>query len=114
MRHLEGFYSIIDYTVPASESVTSVAEAFGRIQRDWVAQYKGFVSARFLAKTDGSTVRVIVEWVDENAFHDFERNSDTQRRIGALNDAFQRLSTTGSRHTFTAIGEVLPRQAARN
>lgn len=61
MIQLRGFYSIIDYTVPTSEGVTTVAEAFAKVKVKWVARYDGFVRARFLADTEEPSVRTIVE-----------------------------------------------------
>jgi heme-degrading monooxygenase HmoA len=108
MASPEPFYSIIDYTAPSTEEQREIAEAFAQIQRDWVAPYPGFVSARFLASTDGNTVRAIVEWESEDAFHTFERESDGKGRIAALEEVFKKLSTQGSRDTFRPIVEVLP------
>ncbi|WP_429130104.1 hypothetical protein [Ensifer sp. 4252] len=52
-----------------------------------------------------------VEWASEADFHNFERVSDSKGRIAALEAAFSRLSTKGSRRTFRAIGEVKPQAA---
>ncbi|TGG90264.1 antibiotic biosynthesis monooxygenase [Natronospirillum operosum] len=102
------FYSIIDYTALSAQSQQDIAEAFAQIQRDWVAPYSGFVSARFLASTDGKVVRAIVEWETEEAFHAFEKESDGEGRIAALEAVFQKLSTQGSRQTFRSVCAVLP------
>lgn len=107
------FYSIIDYTAASAEAQLGIAQAFAQIQRDWVAPYRGFVSARFLASTDGTIVRAIVEWQSEDAFHAFERESDGKGRIAALEEAFAKLSTQGSRNTFRPVVEVLPSDAAQ-
>lgn len=107
----EAFYSIIDYTAPSADAQKDIAKAFAGVQRNWVAPYPGFVSARFLASTDGGTVRAIVEWQSEAAFAAFERHSDSKSRIAALNAVFDALSTTGSRQTFRFVSEVLPPQA---
>ncbi|WP_457580619.1 antibiotic biosynthesis monooxygenase family protein [Ensifer canadensis] len=112
MKPLSHFYSIIDYTASGADNQPEIAEEFARIQEDWVASYPGFVSARFLANTDGSTVCAVVEWASEADFHNFERVSDTQGRMAALEAAFSRLSTKGSRRTFRAIGEVGPQPAS--
>lgn len=108
MTASKGFYSIIDYTAPNVGDQAKIAARFAQIQRDWVASYPGYVSARFLASTDGATVRAIVEWESDEAFHSFERESDSKGRMAALETAFRELSTQGSRQTFTAICEVLP------
>lgn len=111
MKPLSHFYSVIDYTATGPDNQPDIAAEFARIQEDWVASYPGFVSARFLANTDGSSVCAIVEWASEADFHNFERVSDTKGRIAALEAAFNRLSTKGSRRTFRAIGEVGPQPA---
>lgn len=108
MASPDPFYSIIDYTAPSREGQREIAQAFAQIQRDWVASYPGFVSARFLASTDGKIVRALVEWESEDAFVAFERNSDGKGRIAALEAVFKKLSTQGSRQTFRPVGEVLP------
>ncbi|MDD7973034.1 antibiotic biosynthesis monooxygenase family protein [Roseinatronobacter alkalisoli] len=102
------FYSIIDYTAPEIEDQAKIAATFAQIQKEWVASYPGYVSARFLASTDGAIVRAIVEWESEDAFNSFEKESDSKGRIAALEAAFRELSTQGSRQTFTSICEVLP------
>ncbi len=102
------FVSIIDYTVPAPERQAEIAEAFRRIQEEWVAPYPGFRSAHFMGSTDGRTVRAIVEWESEEALREFERVSDTAGRIAALEEAFRRHSTQGSRQTFRDLGTVWP------
>lgn len=108
MSSPEPFYSFVDYTSPSAEDLNLVAEAFAQIQRDWVAPYPGFVSARFFASTDGNIVRAVVEWESKAAFDDFERNSDGEGRVAALQAVFDKLSTKGSRQTFRPAGEVLP------
>lgn len=111
MKPLSHFYSIIDYTAAGADNQPEIAAEFARIQEEWVASYPGFVSARFLANTDGSSVCAIVEWASEADFQNFERVSDTKGRTAALEAAFERLSTKGSRRAFRAIGEVVPRPA---
>jgi C-6 monooxygenase len=112
MKPLSHFFSVIDYTASGADDQPAIAAEFARLQEDWVASYPGFVSARFLANTDGSSVCAIVEWASETDFHNFERVSDTKGRIAALEAAFERLSTKGARRTFRAIGEVGPTPAA--
>lgn len=106
------YLSIIDYSTAGYEDQPVVADAFAEIQRDWVAQYQGFVSAQFLASTDGRSVRAIVTWSSKEAFDRFERESDSAGRLAALQSAFDKLSTTGQRQTFHALAIVLPRASA--
>jgi heme-degrading monooxygenase HmoA len=108
MKPSDRFYSMIDYTASGAESQPDIALAFAQIQKDWVATYPGFIAARFLASTDGEIVRAIVEWENEDAFRDFERKSDPKGRMAALEAVFKRLSTSGTRLTFRAIGDVEP------
>ncbi|WP_168201310.1 antibiotic biosynthesis monooxygenase [Qingshengfaniella alkalisoli] len=108
MKPSSEFYSIIDYSASNAEDQAKIASAFAEIQKEWVASYPGYSSARFLASTDGLIVRAIVEWETEDAFHSFERESDSKGRMAALERAFRELSTQGSRQTFVAIGEVRP------
>ncbi|RSO02628.1 antibiotic biosynthesis monooxygenase, partial [Streptomyces sp. WAC 06725] len=51
-----GFYSIIDYTVDASDTQRELVEAFAEIQERWVRFYPGYRSARFHVSTDGTRV----------------------------------------------------------
>lgn len=111
MKPLSHFFSVIDYTASGVESQPEIAAAFAGIQEDWVASYPGFVSARFLANTDGSSVCAIVEWASEADFRNFEQVSDTKGRMAALEAVFERLSTKGARRTLRAIGEVRPHAA---
>lgn len=106
------FYSIIDYTAPSAAAQNEIAATFAAIQRDWVAPYPGFVSASFLASTDGSIVRAVVEWESEAALATFERTSDGAGRIAALEAAFKALSTQGTRLTFRPVTQVLPPKAS--
>lgn len=110
MRPSDRFYSIIDYTSTSASAQLDIAKAFAKIQEDWVASYSGFVSARFLASTDGEIVRAIVEWESEEAFHAFESQSDAKGRLEALEAVFKRLTTKGARITFRAVGDVAPTQ----
>jgi heme-degrading monooxygenase HmoA len=103
-----GFYSIVDYLFPKAEDPGEVAAAFAQVQSDWVASYPGYVSARFLANTEGSLVRAIIQWESEETFRAFETESDSKGRMAALEGAFRKFSAQGSRRTFRAIGEVLP------
>ncbi|WP_426124669.1 antibiotic biosynthesis monooxygenase family protein [Pararhizobium sp. PWRC1-1] len=111
MKPSDRFYSMIDYTSSGAESQPDIALAFAQIQNDWVATYPGFIVARFLASTDGGIVRAVVEWENEEAFRDFEQKSDTKGRMAALETVFNRLSTSGTRLTFRAIGDVEPQPA---
>jgi C-6 monooxygenase len=108
MTPSDRFYSMIDYTSSGADSQPDIAFAFAQIQKDWVAAYPGFIAARFLASTDGTIVRAVVEWENEEAFRAFEQTSDTKGRMAALEAVFKRLSTSGSRLTFRAIGDVEP------
>ena len=103
------YYSMIDYSVSGSHTPAEVATAFAGIQQDWVAVYPGFIGARFFASADETIVRGIVEWDSEAAFHAFERQSDTEGRLNALQAAFDRLGSTGARMTFRPIHTVEPR-----
>lgn len=103
------FYSMIDYSISGSHTPTEVAMAFARIQHDWVAIYPGFIGARFFVSTDETIVRGIVEWDSEAALQAFERQSDTEGRLSALQAAFDRLGSTGSRRMFRPIHTVEPR-----
>ena len=102
------FYSMIDYSVSGSHTPSEVATAFADIQQEWVAVYPGFIGARFFASTDATIVRGIVEWESEAALHAFERQSDSEGRLSALQAAFDRLGSTGSRMTFRPIHTVEP------
>lgn len=105
------FYSIIDYTAGGPGMQAEIAAAFAQVQKDWVAFYPGYISARFLASTDGTRVRAIVQWESEEAFKNFEKTSDTEGRINALNAVNERLSSTGERHTFRLLDTVTPQPA---
>lgn len=107
-RETNAFYSIIDYTASDAADQPRIAAAFARIQRDWVAFHPGYAGAHFLASTDGSIVRAIVEWESEAAFQAFERDSDGEGRMAALQAVFRELATQGTRQTFRPLDEVRP------
>ncbi|NVD42550.1 antibiotic biosynthesis monooxygenase [Ensifer sp. HO-A22] len=112
MKPLSHFFSVIDYTASGADDQPAIAAEFARLQEDWVASYPRFVSARFPANTDGSSVCAIVEWASEMDFHNLERVSDNKGRIAALAAAFEHVAAKGARRTFRAIGEVGPTPAA--
>lgn len=81
------FYSIIDYTVDGPETQHELAEAFAALQKRWVRFYPGYHSARLLASTDGTRLYNVIAWRDEDSFVAFERESDTEGRIAAVQAA---------------------------
>lgn len=50
------FFSIIDYTVDRPQTQRELVDAFAEIQERRVRSYPGYLSARFLASTDGTRV----------------------------------------------------------
>jgi C-6 monooxygenase len=86
------FYSIIDYTVDAAETQRELAEAFEKIQKDWVRFYPGYLGAKILASTDGIRLYNIIEWRSEDDFRNFAKTSDTPGRLAAIGKALEGLS----------------------
>jgi heme-degrading monooxygenase HmoA len=79
-----GSYAVVDYVFPKTGDPGEVAAAFAQVQSDWVACYPGYVSARFLAGTDGGHVRAIIQWESGEAFRVFQTESDSKGRMAAL------------------------------
>lgn len=106
------FLSVIDYIVDSPQTQEAVVSAFADIQRKWVATYPGYLSAQFLASTDGTRVKCIVRWASEADFIHFEAISDTQGRAKAIQQALEGLSCTAERRSFRLVSSVGPQVAA--
>lgn len=87
MSDQHGFYSVIDYSVDSAHTQQEYVRAFEELAREWVSHWPGFLSARFLASEDGRRVFNIVHWESEEAFRAFERDSDTDGRVAAIQRA---------------------------
>lgn len=106
------YYSIIDYRVDGPQAQAAIVSAFAEIQRQWVASYPGYRSARFLTSTDGDRVLCVVTWDSEEDFRHFEAVSDTEGRSAAIGRALAGLSATAERKSFRLARTVKPEDQA--